>query len=134
MASGDLIIMCIFIFAFLGIFLLEKMTFSRLISQEIILAYNQGKKFRKFRSKFRFSVEIDKISPPKFQFPNFFRHFPIFSDISPKFLFFPCFFLLFFNSKNLKKVLYFWRVSNPSKMPGSSTLQPPSHSLHLLYI
>ena len=36
-------------------------------------------------AKFRFSVEIDKISPPKFRFSDFF--------------------LLFFDSKNLKKVL-----------------------------
>ena len=51
--------------------------------------WGQGTKFPKFQTKFRSSVEINKISPLKFRFYQFF----------------PCFFFLFFGSKNLKKML-----------------------------
>ena len=46
-------------------------------------------------AKFRFSVEIDKISPPKFRFSDFSRFFPIFPEI---FQYFPEIFIfsLFF--------------------------------------
>ena len=120
----------------------------------------QGKKFRKFRPKFwrifgfrwrsikfpdfRFSVEKNistKISISRFfpTFSDFFLHFPKFSDISRNFPifprnfhFFPVFSFCSLTPKISKKC--FWRVSNPPKMPGNGTLQPPSHSLHLLYI
>ena len=49
---------------------------------------NEGTKFQIFR----LLVEIDNISPPKFRFSEIFRLFL-------------CFFLLFFGSKNLKKML-----------------------------
>ena len=57
-------------------------------------------------AKFRFSVEIDKISPLKFRFSDFSLYFFIFPEI----FIFPMFFSF------------------------SGTLQPLSHSLHLLYI
>ena len=58
-----------------------------------------------------------------FDFSLFFQTFPDF---------FPVFSFCSLTPKISKKCL--WRVSNPPKMPGSGTLQPLSHSLHLLYI
>ena len=38
-------------------------------------------KFPIFRSKYRLSVKIDKISPSKFRFSDFFRYFSTFSEL-----------------------------------------------------
>ena len=58
-----------------------------------ICSKNETKKIPIFQSKYRLSVEIDK-----YLHRNFF-----FSDFFSEILIFPCFFLLFFGSKNLKK-------------------------------
>ena len=74
--------------------------------------HNQGTKF----SKFRLSVVINKISPPKFRFSQ------LFSIFSSKFQKFSHFFLWLQKSQKNAS-----RVSNPPKMLESGTLQPPSH-------
>ena len=100
------------------------------------MSYCQGTKCRKFWPKYRRnfgsrwrSIKYLHRNFDFLIFPDIFRHFSIFSR---NFHFFPVFSFCSLTPKISKKC--FLRVLNPPKMPGSGTLQPPSHSLHLLYI
>ena len=93
--------------------------------------------------KYRFSVSLEKKNAQKFRLSDFSRKFPIFSensdfspinsdfspinsDISPKISDFSTVFSFCYFASKISKNCFWWD-SNPPKMPGSGTLQPPSH-------